>query len=385
MQPSEEQILTELAESLSPQMNSSHYDVVCDAASGVCKAKLQVSVSRAYPISRELLGGSFAHLASRSVRVGSEEAPYFGFGIVPEIREINRRERTVDFVVSTEAEDRLGDVIEQKGWLLKNYRKNPVHLFVHDSRSLPIGKALTTDVENSKLVQRIQYIPVRGFDLPDVIFQLIDQGVLKGISVGFLPIEFSFREEGGSSRGRRFIRQELLETSTVPIPANPQALVSRKSFSIGEALGSLGGTYETSAEEIWRELVNYVESQGDPEVDAAVRGILRGEERHVLALCEAVIPHLEKESMSVRCSLAADLRTGGRKRMRGLAEILVRRRGTEEGQRIARALFHSVKCEECSVEQRQTRCRCCKRWLCNRCAEIDSTTEMILAELARAS
>ena len=183
--------------------------------------------------------------------------------------------------------------------------------------------------------------------------------------------------------GRGLLPDCLAEAAVGGSSARTRALANKALISIG---GRSVEQARVSKEQLWEELISFAEQQGDPEVAAAVSGILRGEEKHVRALCEAIIPHLSKESMSVRCSLAADLRVGGRKRMRALGEILVRRRGTEEGQRIARAVFHAAKCTECGVEQKQTRCRCgCRRHLCRKCSEVDGMSKMILAELVSSS
>jgi HK97 family phage prohead protease len=55
---------------------------------------------------------------------------------------------------------------------------------------------------------------------------LIDAGLLGAVSVGFRPIEWRYMEEGRG--GVRFIQQELLEISLVPVPANPEALIEAR-------------------------------------------------------------------------------------------------------------------------------------------------------------
>jgi hypothetical protein len=44
----------------------------------------------------------------------------------PEIRAINEKDRTIDFIASTEAVDRYGDILRARGFRLENYKKNPV-------------------------------------------------------------------------------------------------------------------------------------------------------------------------------------------------------------------------------------------------------------------
>ena len=54
---------------------------------------------------------------------------------------------------------------------------------------------------------------------------LYRQRFLRAVSVGFRAREFSFRKDrDGSVDGVEYTRQELLELSAVPVPANPHAL-----------------------------------------------------------------------------------------------------------------------------------------------------------------
>lgn len=383
MEQTIEELLNEMAESLSsPGIDPKKYRVLCDASNGLCRTKLKVGIQRAYPVSQQLLGSSFAHLANQTVKVGDESGPYFGYGSVAKIDSIDRKRKAVTFVASTGSTDRMGDIIEQDGILLKNYKRNPVHLFAHDSRGLPIGVGPKIRVDGDRLIQEVRYTPVAGFDFPQVIFELILAGTLRGISIGFLPLEFTFLKEG---QGRRFTKIELLETSTVPIPANPEALVTGKSFSIGEALHSLSDNPESSGEEIWQALAAYAD-RTDPEVERAATAILRGDEKTIAQFCEVIISHLKNVHPTWISKIRFGLAYGGRQRLLTLAEIFVSRLGTDQAQELARTLFGAISCPECSREQKQSRCSCgCARYLCSGCRDLDQTTEMILRELARSA
>ena len=58
------------------------------------------------------------------------------------------------------------------------------------------------------------------------IASLYKAGYQRGVSVGFKPLRFEERrhEKTGALLGLRFLEQELLETSAVPVPANRSAL-----------------------------------------------------------------------------------------------------------------------------------------------------------------
>ena len=128
--------------------------------------------------------------------------------------------RAIRFVVSDGSVDRDNDTIDPNGWDLTNYRANPVVLFAHDSRSLPIASTTSVGVEHGALVA------VAEFDthpMADTVFGMLKRGVLRATSVGFRALEYAINAERG---GVDFKRQELLEFSVVPIPANPHALMT---------------------------------------------------------------------------------------------------------------------------------------------------------------
>ena len=140
-------------------------------------------------------------------------------------------------VGSTAVIDRLGEIIEQDGWDLTNYKKNPVVLWGHNVREErpPIGKAVKVwldGVRKKKLSFDIK------FDLADEfaaeIYRKVKEGFLSTVSVGFLPLENEpmNKDDGGFFSPQRYLKQELLELSFVPVPANPEALTAFKSMGI---------------------------------------------------------------------------------------------------------------------------------------------------------
>jgi hypothetical protein len=45
---------------------------------------------------------------------------------------INEEKRSVTFVISTNQEDRYGEIVDQKSWDFKSYKQNPLVLWGHD-------------------------------------------------------------------------------------------------------------------------------------------------------------------------------------------------------------------------------------------------------------
>lgn len=136
------------------------------------------------------------------------------------------------FTLSDESPDRMGDVILSAGWQLDNFRRNPIALFNHLA-SFPIGKWTDLRVEKGALRGHLELAPAGTSDRIDEIRKLIDCGILKAVSVGFRPIDSQPRKSTeGQYLGETFTKQELVETSLVSVPANPNALAIAKSLKI---------------------------------------------------------------------------------------------------------------------------------------------------------
>lgn len=138
----------------------------------------------------------------------------------------------VPFVISTDSVDRDNDSISIDGWKLNNFKKNPVVLWVHDSRQPPVGKATSTIIEDSKLKSTAIFATQDLYPFGYMIGQMYSKGFLHAVSVGFDPIKYSWVEDKDRPWGIDFEEQELLEYSCCPVPANPEALVDAKSAGI---------------------------------------------------------------------------------------------------------------------------------------------------------
>ena len=122
------------------------------------------------------------------------------------------------------SEDRKGDVIDPSGWELDGYRRNPVFLWAHDRSLPPIGQARRIWVEDECLQAIVEFAPT---EFADEIADLYVRGFMRGVSVGFIPLETELREASNGRRGYLYRRQELLEISAVPVPMHSDALALR--------------------------------------------------------------------------------------------------------------------------------------------------------------
>ena len=141
------------------------------------------------------------------------------------VRARDQKERAVDVVMSSPSEDLHGEVVDQK-WRLERFKRNPVLLFGHDSRSLPIGKVENVRVEGGVLRGRMIFAPASANPEAEKAWQLVDLGFMSTVSVGFLSHDQKYETRGGIEV-RVLTDNELVELSLVPIPANADAMVQQ--------------------------------------------------------------------------------------------------------------------------------------------------------------
>lgn len=127
-------------------------------------------------------------------------------------------------VISTIDKDRAGDVIVPAG--LRNaeeYLQNPVVLWAHNRLTVPpIGTCQRLEVQPDRIVAETKF--AQGVPLAEDLFRLYEQGILRGWSIGFVPLKARLLPEAEGRRGLLVEEWDLLEYSAVPIPENPGAL-----------------------------------------------------------------------------------------------------------------------------------------------------------------
>ena len=133
------------------------------------------------------------------------------------------------FVATDETVDREGEVISIDGWDLNNFKKNPILLWSHNPFEPMIGRATNIRMRTVDGKKKLTFEPeFHGkTDLSRVVSDLVSEGWMKTVSVGFRPYE---------RQGNKFTKQEMLEISFVNIPANPQAthLALSKGYAMDE-------------------------------------------------------------------------------------------------------------------------------------------------------
>lgn len=122
-------------------------------------------------------------------------------------------------IASVGSTDRMGEIINQDGWELRNFKKNPAFLWGHNFREErpPIGRVEKLWFEGAGKRKKLMF--KAKFDMKDdfarKIYEKYKDKFLNAFSVGFMPIE---------QEDNTFVKSELLEISAVPIPAHPEAV-----------------------------------------------------------------------------------------------------------------------------------------------------------------
>ena len=145
----------------------------------------------------------------------------------------DKADRQFVATISTQAIDRDNEVLLSRGLRAAEFLKNPV-IFWNHNYDVPIGKAIKIMGEPNRVraVAKIADRPANheGEWFPDTVLSLMDQGVIRGISVGFQSKETrrptpedkaTFRPDVSTIHAK----WNLLEFSVVSIPANAEALI----------------------------------------------------------------------------------------------------------------------------------------------------------------
>lgn len=135
----------------------------------------------------------------------------------------------LDFVISDGSLDNHGTRFNPTGWDLKRFLKNPIALFKHDP-GFPIGRWENVRVDDGRLVGRLKLAAKGTSHRIDELIRLVEQGILRAVSVGFTPIKMGDPARGGF----HFEQTELLEASLVAVGSNKNALAMARSLNISD-------------------------------------------------------------------------------------------------------------------------------------------------------
>lgn len=151
-----------------------------------------------------------------------------------EICRIDEKSRTIWHTISREIKDRMGDIVRIGGGDFSNFMRKPGVLYGHDYRSMNpvpvIAEGVGFKIEGDKLIAETRFLntddPKMSQPLKDLVNDnwLLHKQKLLGWSIGFMPLEWDEMKDQGRYVGTDFKTWELLEYSSVIIPAHQDAV-----------------------------------------------------------------------------------------------------------------------------------------------------------------
>jgi HK97 family phage major capsid protein/HK97 family phage prohead protease len=152
---------------------------------------------------------------------------------VIDFRTVDEEQRIIEGIASTPAVDSYQSILESDG---AEYKLPLPFLYQHQSRQ-PIGKVVDTKVSADGIRVRVQIAKAGIATFIDEAWALIKNGLVRGLSVGFDPIEETYDKSIG---GFRYIRWRWLELSAVTIAANSDASMTSVRSADEAILAALG-------------------------------------------------------------------------------------------------------------------------------------------------
>lgn len=148
------------------------------------------------------------------------------------IKSVSEDAREITGMASTPALDRVKDIVEPTGLTFAD----DAPLLLNHNHEQPVGTVKFGTPTNKGLpfTAIIAKVAEAGVvkDRTDEAWHSVKSGLIKGVSIGFIPSEY---ESLGKDKGTRFMKAAVHELSLVAIPCNPEAVITAfKSMAAAE-------------------------------------------------------------------------------------------------------------------------------------------------------
>lgn len=183
-----------------------------------------------------MLPENLAREVDRLTKTLPKNCRYKRVGTVTTKTDFVSGERADVSLVSVESVDRDKEVVLAGGMQLEVFRKNPIVTFAHKYDDLPVGSCQwIKTVPGGLLAKTVYSKKPEGWEgnwFVDAVYSMIQEGVIRGKSVGFLPLkirgvtsdEISAHPEW--EQASAVIEEaSLIEYAIAPVPVNQDALV----------------------------------------------------------------------------------------------------------------------------------------------------------------
>lgn len=154
------------------------------------------------------------------------------------IKSVDNEKRIIKGVASTISPDRANDIVEPSGML---FDLPFPFLWQHD-HSKPIGNVVAAKRSSKGLEIEVQIAKIKEAgslkDQVDYCWNAIKEGLVRGLSIGFIPLDYDIRSGGGI----HYTATEIFEVSAVTIPCNAQATITeiKRASNAGVRLSGSG-------------------------------------------------------------------------------------------------------------------------------------------------
>ena len=140
--------------------------------------------------------------------------------------------RTVSAILNTEDVALDGHIVRTAGLDTESFMRNPVIPFCHQTDAPPVGRMISITRAGTVLRGTMEFADAETYPFADTIYRLVKGRFLNATSIGWAPIEWERMNDRKNLNGLIFTKSQLLEVSIVPVPANPDALITARAAGI---------------------------------------------------------------------------------------------------------------------------------------------------------
>lgn len=189
---------------------------------------------------KEIFPDAVVTAYSQKYGVPKEDIEFIRKGYTPTDVKFVEGEKAAISYINTAAVDRDAEVTLPEGGIMDAYMDNPVVMFLHDYKNLPIGKCDSLKLDAKGWVAKTVYANTAK---ATEVYEYRRGGFPLAESIGFIPIEsLTPNDEGFDELAKDLVKRGafkrgdiekikrihskwvMLEYSDVPIPSNPEAL-----------------------------------------------------------------------------------------------------------------------------------------------------------------